>query len=81
MASLKIKKGDTVKVIAGKDKGAEGKVLSVDAKNRTRMVELFKRKLLLIFQTLCTFIREKLQELVSRWTETRKYVLPSQQVT
>ena len=26
---LKIKKGDTVKVIAGKDKGAEGKVISV----------------------------------------------------
>ena len=32
MAS-KIKKGDTVKVIAGKDKEKEGKVLSVDAKN------------------------------------------------
>ena len=29
MATLKIKKGDTVKVIAGKDKGKEGKVLSV----------------------------------------------------
>ena len=29
MASLKIKKGDTVKVIAGKDKGREGKVTSV----------------------------------------------------
>ena len=27
--SLNIKKGDTVKVIAGKDKGAEGKVISV----------------------------------------------------
>ncbi len=27
--SLKIKKGDTVKVIAGKDKGAEGKVIQV----------------------------------------------------
>ena len=39
MASLKIKKGDTVKVIAGKDKGAEGKVLSVDAKNRKVVVE------------------------------------------
>lgn len=33
--SVKIKKGDTVKVIAGKDKDKEGKVLSVDqAKNR-----------------------------------------------
>ena len=29
MASLKIKKGDTFKVIAGKDKDKEGKVLSV----------------------------------------------------
>ncbi len=27
--SMNIKKGDTVKVIAGKDKGAEGKVISV----------------------------------------------------
>jgi large subunit ribosomal protein L24 len=27
--SVRIKKGDTVKVIAGKDKGAEGKVLQV----------------------------------------------------
>ena len=39
MASLKIKKGDTVKVIAGKDKGAEGKLLSVDAKNHKVVVE------------------------------------------
>ena len=29
MAMTKIKKGDTVRVIAGKDKGKEGKVLSV----------------------------------------------------
>lgn len=29
MATTKIKKGDTVRVIAGKDKGKEGKVLSV----------------------------------------------------
>ena len=29
---LKIKKGDTVKVIAGKDCNAEGKVISVDRK-------------------------------------------------
>ena len=33
MSTLKIKKGDTVKVIAGKDNNKEGKVLSVDAKN------------------------------------------------
>ena len=29
MATSKIKKGDTVKVITGKDKGREGKVTSV----------------------------------------------------
>ena len=39
MASLKIKKGDTVKVIAGKDKGTEAKVTSVDAKNGKVVVE------------------------------------------
>ena len=39
MATLKIKKGDTVKVIAGKDKGTEGKVVSVDAKNHKVIVE------------------------------------------
>ena len=32
MSMLKIKKGDTVKVIAGKDCNAEGKVISVDRK-------------------------------------------------
>lgn len=35
----KIKKGDTVKVIAGKDKEKEGKVLSVDVKNHKVVVE------------------------------------------
>ena len=39
MATLKIKKGDTVKVIAGKDKGTEGKVVAVDAKNHKVVVE------------------------------------------
>ena len=39
MASLKIKKGDTVKVIAGKDKDKEGKVISVNPKNNTVLVE------------------------------------------
>lgn len=37
--SVKIKKGDTVKVIAGKDKDKEGKVLSVDAKKNRVIVE------------------------------------------
>ena len=36
---MKIKTGDTVKVIAGKDVGAEGKVLSVDRKKRRVLVE------------------------------------------
>ena len=39
MASLKIKKGDTVKVIAGKNKDTEGKVISVDPKKGTVLVE------------------------------------------
>ena len=39
MASLKIKKGDTVKVITGKDKDKEGKVLAVNVKDNTVIVE------------------------------------------
>ena len=39
MATSKIKKGDLVKVIAGKDNGKEGKVLSVDVKNNKVVVE------------------------------------------
>ena len=39
MSTMKIKKGDTVKVITGKDNGAEGKVLSVDVKNNKVLVE------------------------------------------
>ena len=39
MSTLKIKKGDTVKVIAGKDNNKEGKVLSVDVKNGKVLVE------------------------------------------
>jgi large subunit ribosomal protein L24 len=39
MAMSKIRKGDTVRVIAGKDKGATGKVISVDPKNHKVVVE------------------------------------------
>jgi len=39
MSALKIKTGDTVKVIAGKDKDKEGKVLAVDVKNGKVLVE------------------------------------------
>ena len=71
MSTMKIKKGDTVKVIAGKDLGTEGKVLSVDViikswlraltrsqsmqslLRQTPMAVLLRKKLLLIFQTLC----------------------------
>ena len=37
--SLSIKKGDTVKVIAGRDKGAEGKVISVLREEQRVIVE------------------------------------------
>ena len=39
MSMMKIKKGDTVKVITGKDKDKEGKVISVDHKNGKVVVE------------------------------------------
>ena len=39
MATSKIKKDDIVQVIAGRDKGKTGKVLSVDIKNHRVLVE------------------------------------------
>ena len=39
MATMKINKGDMVKVIAGKDKDKEGKVIAVNHKNGTVLVE------------------------------------------
>ncbi|RDU21785.1 50S ribosomal protein L24 [Anaerosacchariphilus polymeriproducens] len=39
MSTMKIKKGDTVKVITGKDKDKEGKVIVVNKKNNTVLVE------------------------------------------
>ncbi len=39
MSTFKIKKGDTVKVITGKDKDKEGKVISVDRKKNKVIVE------------------------------------------
>ena len=39
MAMLKIKKGDTVKVITGKDKGKEGKVIAINRKTKRIVVE------------------------------------------
>ena len=39
METMKIKKGDTVRVIAGADKDNEGKVIAVNQKNHTVLVE------------------------------------------
>ena len=39
MSSMKIKKGDMVKVIAGKDKDKEGKVIAVNKEANTVLVE------------------------------------------
>ncbi|MEX1013778.1 MAG: 50S ribosomal protein L24 [Candidatus Paceibacterota bacterium] len=36
---MRIKKGDTVKIIAGKDKGKEGKILRIDSKKNRVSVE------------------------------------------
>ena len=40
MATMKIKKGDTVRVIAGGDVNNEGKVIAVDKKNNTVTLEV-----------------------------------------
>ena len=37
--TIGIRKGDTVRIIAGKDAGRSGRVLSVNAKNNTLVVE------------------------------------------
>ena len=76
MATMKIKKGDMVKVIAGKDKDKEGKVIAVNTKNNTVLVEGINMVTkhakpsmanqqggiihLLTFQTLCIFTKEQL---------------------
>ena len=39
MSNIKIKKGDLVRVIAGKDKGKDGKVIAVNHKKNTVLVE------------------------------------------
>ena len=39
MSTMKIKKGDMVKVIAGKDKDKEGKVIAVNKEHNTVLVE------------------------------------------
>ena len=39
MASIRLKSGDKVVVIAGKDKGAEGKIVAIDKKKKRVLVE------------------------------------------
>ena len=39
MAKLKLKKGDTVKVISGESRGQEGKIVSIGTKNERVIVE------------------------------------------
>lgn len=39
MSKMKLKKGDLVKVIAGKDKGKDGKIVAVNSKANTVVVE------------------------------------------
>ena len=41
MATMKIKKGDMVKVIAGKDKNKEGKVISINKKDNKVLAAKF----------------------------------------
>ena len=77
MATMKIKKGDTVRVIAGADKDNEGKVIAVNQKNHTVLVEgvnMIKKhtKPSMTFQMLCFLLMVRQPELVFRWTETRK---------
>ena len=39
MSKIKLKKGDTVKVISGEARGQQGKIISIDAKNMRALVE------------------------------------------
>ena len=39
MSKLKLKKGDTVKVISGESRGQEGKIVSIDTKKMRTIIE------------------------------------------
>jgi len=39
MSKIKLKKGDTVKVISGNSRGTTGKIVSIDIKNQRAVVE------------------------------------------
>ena len=78
MATMKIKKGDTVRVIAGGDVNNEGKVIAVDKKNNTVTVEgvnMVKRHVKPSMANQAGgIIEQSLHALASRWTEIRKSV-------
>ena len=77
MSTMKIKKGDLVRVIAGKDKDKEGKVTSIDAKNNKAIVEgvnMITKHTKPIFQILCMYTTEKLQDSGLRLKAIRKFV-------
>ena len=98
MSMLKIKKGDTVKVIAGKDKDKEGKVIAVNQKTGKVIVEgvnmltkhtkpsaqnqeggIVRQEGPIDISNVMYVHKGMLQELVSRWMETKKYVTLNQQ--
>ena len=100
MSAYKIKKGDTVKVIAGKDKDKEGKVIAVDTKNHRVLVEgvnmvtkhtkpsaanqqggIVETEAYIAVSNVCTCTKVSRQESDSRWTETKKFVLPRKLAT
>jgi len=39
MSKIKLKKGDTVKVISGESRGTQGKIVSIDIKKERAIVE------------------------------------------
>jgi ribosomal protein L24 len=87
---IKIKKGDTVRVIAGSQKGAEGTVLSITKENNKAIVEginlvnqthkihkgeLLKKKHLLTFRIYQYLpLMEKQLVWVTEWKTEAKYV-------
>ena len=62
MSAMKIKKGDTVRVIAGKDKGKEGKVSSVDLKKNTVTVEGVNMHTMLVVKGQTTRVGFKVED-------------------
>ncbi len=100
MSAYKIKKGDTVKVIAGKDKDKEGKVIAVDTKNHRVLVEgvnmvtkhtkpsaanqqggIVETEAYIAVSNVMYLHKGSRQKSDSRWTETKKFVLPRKLAT